>query len=166
MPLEFGGTIITGMVTQRTLNRIANDTNRETLLDHVQNRLPGHFERNANTAPGGTYGYTARTRLYQIRKAKRVGHQRPNVLTGQLRFNVLSHPKRKVRATKSRATFRASNAGHFPLSRQRREEIEAVPSFQAADIAEFWRDRLIAGINHPANKVKRRRKIASIAGPR
>lgn len=102
----------------------------EEITEHKQRRLARHFERNADTAPGGGYGYTARTIKYQRRKAKKAGHQIPLVLSGKLRQTVLGSSR--TTATSGRAKLYAK--GYFPMRAQMRKEIE---NFSRVEISEI-----------------------------
>ena len=96
--------------------------NRQTMTRIRFQFWPKHFERNPETAPGGAYGYEKRTRKYQISKAKRAGHQKPLVLSGRMKQAVLSGAK--ITATAKRGRIKARN--YFPMTVQRRSEVEAV----------------------------------------
>lgn len=54
---------------------------RNATLFWQREMAAGHFEQGA----AGKYGYAPRTKKYQIRKAKRWGHQQPLVWTGVTR---------------------------------------------------------------------------------
>ena len=93
---------------------------REMIERHRDEKLPRHFERNADTAPGGGYGYEKRTAKYQKRKARQVGHQTPLVLTGRLKDFIKSNARITATASRARMTAR----GYFPMRTAMRGEIE------------------------------------------
>lgn len=112
------------ILTKRGHNKMMRVLLMEAMQEHRWNTLPQHFERNAKTAPGGEYGYRKRTAKYQRRKAKKVGHQIPLVLTGRLAAMIQSNAK--ITATSKQARLRTR--GYFPMKVELRKEIEVISS--------------------------------------
>lgn len=80
--------------------RRAGDMALETWWSEI---LPEHFEFGATSR----YGYTKRDRAYQIRKARRKGHQQPMVWSGRLRDALLRmKPPYSYRGGEFRLLFR------------------------------------------------------------
>lgn len=123
-------TLQSSLLTKRGHSRLMRDLLKEAMEEHRDKKLPRHFERNADTAPGGAYGYAARTAKYQRRKAKQVGHQIPLVLTGRLRQAIQSNVKITATQHRSRLTTR----GYFPMKTQMRQEIEAISPFERSEM--------------------------------
>lgn len=88
--------------------------------------LPTHFQLNELTRPGGAYGYETRSVKWQKKKAAAKGHQKPLVYRGNLQASVMANST--ITATQHKATFRAKS--YFPLTPQRRREIEVVTNGQ------------------------------------
>jgi hypothetical protein len=68
----------------------------QALLRWRTEYAPKHFELSANAR----YGFAPRTKKYMIRKARKFGHQKPLVLSGRSRQEILYGPV-KVTITKS-----------------------------------------------------------------
>jgi hypothetical protein len=114
-----------------------------------------HFETNAKTAPGGPYGYAARTPAYVARKLKRYGHNRPWYRTGYSSRFIYSNSR--VRATQYRSTLEIR--APFPLKEQARKELEAITPDEQQDARELCRAGFIRRANDPKNKQRRTRRI-------
>ena len=109
------------LVTPRSHRKILNILFRETATHHRDIRLPRRFRKGPKTREGGEFGFGMRTRRYQIRKRRKWGHLNPNVWTGKTRA--------LARVAKVRATAKGSRIyfrGHFPLTSERRDEMERV----------------------------------------
>lgn len=115
-------TLESNLLTKRGHARLMRDLLREAMEEHRDEKLPKHFERNADTSPGGAYGYAKRTAKYQKRKARQVGHQIPLVLTGKLQQAIRSNVKITATQHRSRLTTR----GYFPMRVAMRQEIETI----------------------------------------
>lgn len=107
--------------------------------------LPTHFQNNELTRPGGGYGYEARSAKYQIRKARKYGHQRPLVRTGRLEGVVRANST--ITATQHKATFRAK--GYFPMTQQMRREIEVVTPGQQRVLVSGAKDLYVRAAGEP-----------------
>ena len=106
------------LVTKRTHARLMRLVNRNTITELRDRILPDKF-----TAAGAReYAYEKRAKGYQIRKAQTKGHQRPLEFTGRLKRTFQS--SFRITATATRAKLRARSP--FPLSTERRRELEAI----------------------------------------
>jgi hypothetical protein len=123
-------TVQSNLLTKRGHAKLMRDLLRETLEEHRDQKLPKHFERNADTAPGGGYGYSARTAKYQRRKAKQAGHQIPLVLTGRLKQAIMSGVK--ITATQHRSQLKTR--GYFPMRVAMRMEIESITEYEQSEM--------------------------------
>jgi hypothetical protein len=124
------------MFTLRAHNQIMNAQIRETMTQIRDLCLPFHFMTEAyNRYPGV---FRKRSRRWQMIKAAKVKHQRPNEWTGELRRAVLSESI--VRATPTKGTLsakaplsskimfgkRAGQTQRRPLPDWQRDELEHV----------------------------------------
>lgn len=123
--------------------------------NHRMVTMGKHFQKNAETAPGGGYGYVPRRAKYVEKKLKRYGIDLPNVRTGEMR-----------RAAKSNSYVTATqyrSAVHFKFRRaikdQQRSELEIVTPEEAREASEdgqtYVRNQFFDRRNHK----KRKRKI-------
>lgn len=122
-------TVESSLLTKRGHGKLMRELLREAAEEHRDQRLPRHFERNADTAPGGAYGYEKRTAKYQRRKAKQVGHQIPLVLTGRLRSAIQAN----VRITATQFRSRLTTRGYFPMKTELRREIEVISPYERSE---------------------------------
>lgn len=123
------------LVTPRGHKKIMNILFRETATHHRDIRLPRRFRKGPKTREGGEFGFDRRTRGYQIRKHRKKGHLNPNVWSGKTR-DMAKTAKVRATAKGSRIYFR----GHFPLTSERRAEMERVSQpEQRADIKTMTR---------------------------
>lgn len=144
----------TNLVTDRNHKKILNILFRKTLTHHRDIRLVRRFIRGPKTRPGGEFKFEARTRKYQIQKKKKVGHLKPNVVTGETKERAKTA---KVRATSKGGSIRFNS--HFPLTEERRGEFERVShKEQRADIKTMKRE-YSAMANSNRFKRKRRKRI-------
>lgn len=154
--IVFSSTIETEMLTKRGVSQISRQANRLEMVSHKVNRLPLHFQNVPEARPGGAWGYKARSRKYQIRKARKHGHQRPLVFSGELEQAVLRSAK--VTATTTRARIIARGSRKSNLTTQFREEIEAISSAEEQQAAENWGEtfRTLAAKPQFKKKIKKR----------
>lgn len=141
-------------VTDATHNRLMREALRATMRDHLSHRMGDHFRENAKTAPGGEYGYTARSPRYQARKRRKLGHTRPNFFTGKLARETRNS---QITATAKRARV-IIRAGR-PLKNQQRLELEAITRTEEQEIAAFAGAHYQEHANNPKNRRRRRRRI-------
>jgi len=130
IPIEFVIERDESIASVRVHNTALKNAFREMGERHRQVVMGDHFKQNAKTRPGGEYGYEERSKRYKERKAKK-GRTQPLVLTGKLRRETKA--RSKVTATKNGAKFVAR--AHFPLTSQRRKELEAMTR---GEIKEAW----------------------------
>jgi hypothetical protein len=134
--IAFSSTIETELLTKRGISQISRQANRLEMVSHKVNRLPLHFQNVPESRPGGAWGYKARSRKYQIRKARKHGHQKPLVFSGELEQAVLRSAKVTATATRGRISARGSRKSN--LTTQFRDEIEAISSREEQRAAENW----------------------------
>tara|TARA_R110002020_G_scaffold362333_1_gene574691 strand:- start:257 stop:742 length:486 start_codon:yes stop_codon:yes gene_type:complete len=143
------------LVTSRQLNKIKRFANRLVMLEQKAT-LPEHFELNKKTRPGGLWNYEKRDKEYQKSKARRKRHQKPNVLSGDLRDKVVRSAK--VTATAKRGTLSASGTHATNLRGPRREEIMAMHTNEQADMLDRWLDTVTKLVADPKNRRKVRKR--------
>lgn len=148
------------LATERTHKRLLKQVNRDIAVLHRNRTLRKHFENRAETRPGGEYGYAARTKKYQIRKAKKTGHQRPMVFSGDMLRTVTSTSR--ITATKDKWRVYARTGKKFRplLGRQIKDELEAVAESELDHYLSLMQKRYVILANRPENRRKRRKKLA------
>lgn len=114
---------ITRLVNVRNHKKILNISIREIVTHHRDIRLSRRFRRGPKTRQGGEYLFEPRTRKYQRKKKRDLGHLKPNVFSGETRERAKSA---KVRATSKSGSIRFSS--HFPMTEERRGEMERISS--------------------------------------
>jgi hypothetical protein len=122
MTYVFKFAVNTEGIPTRAHNRLMKINMEEIGQYHKEKTMPRHFKINADTRPGGAYGYDKRSRYTQIRKKRKYGHLNPNMMTGKLRDKVLRESTVKAFGTKFK--FRARS--YFPMIAQRRAELESM----------------------------------------
>jgi len=156
--LEIG--IETTMLTARGIRDISRTVNRLEMTNFRNERLPRHFENNADTKGGGAYGYRVRTKGTQIKKAKEFGTTAPLVRKGTLRQRVLATAK--ITATDTRGTMKARASTRTPISQDVVREIEAVSDEEARGIAKRWGETFAVLATQP--KFKRKKRVRDSKG--
>lgn len=143
-------------LTDRTHAKLMKESLRTIAQNHRLVTMGKHFKNNAETAPGGPYGYTARGAIYTRRKLKRFGTDAPNVRTGKL-----------MRATRNNSIVTATQhrsrlyiKGYFPLNDQRRKELEAITSQEVRDATLLGISTYQSLANKPENQRKRKKRIS------
>lgn len=137
-------------VTVRTHARIVRDVLKESMVDHLEHRMPGHFEQGAERK----YNYRKRSSKYLKRKLRKVGHQIPLVYTGRTKRDLIAS-KHRITGTQHKARLYYRN--YFPLKNDQRIEIEKVLLSEVRDIAKFVARRYAQECRKPHNQIKRRR---------
>ena len=150
------------LVTKRTHARILKQVNREIGVLHRNRTLKQHFENNAETRPGGAYGYEARAKKYQIRKARKKGHQKPLTFTGTLKQNVISTSRVTATQHKWRVYARIKTTKPLkPALRQRiKDELEVVADKEIDRYKSLIEKRYVQLANRPQNQKKQRKKLS------
>ena len=148
------------LVTERTHKRILKQVNREIGVLHRNRTLKKHFENNAETRPGGAYGYEARTKKYQIRKAKKKGHQRPLSFTGEMRRTVTGSSRVTATQHRWRVYARTGKKLNLQLGQQIKNELEAVSEAEIDKYISLMEKRYVQLANQPQNRRKRRKKLS------
>lgn len=145
-------------ILERAMYRIAQNHRMVTMGDH--------FRKNAKTAPGGAYGYVARSSRYTERKLKRYGTDVPNVRTGALkratRNNslVTSTQDRSVLTIKAPTSWKAKGSGaRSGMNEQRRAELEAMTPEEVRQAQEYGQKYVKAEFEKPENRRKRKRRV-------
>jgi hypothetical protein len=166
------------LVTPRTHKQMMNYLYRDEMETHRRTILPRHFQNVPETRPGGAYGYVKRSRKWEERKAREGrGANIPNVYTGGLRDAVLKSSI--IRATASGATLTAknhdatapagsyvsngkrySNKVRFPMTEQRRKEIEAISRREIERMVKRMKATYLRLASLPKFRRKRRTRLA------
>lgn len=148
-------TIEQGDVTDRLHAQLVRASLRKSAEKHVQVTLGKHFQDVPETQPGGEYGYTARGKKYNMQKLKKFGSRLPLVRTGKLRRYVRNN--KKITATQNKATVYLRS--YFPLTDQRRKELEALSAADLQFAEKTARDHYNTEAAKPENQRKRRKRI-------
>lgn len=142
-------------LTKRELAAAMREALRVTAQHHRRYTMGDHFKVNAKTAPGGAYGYTARSPGYVLRKLRQYGHNIPWYRTGRASRSIYSNSV--VRATQFRATLEIK--APFPLRPQARRELEAMTDEERQDAREVARDSFYKQAADPSKLIRKRVKI-------
>ncbi len=142
------------IITVRKHNQLMKLLLRTAMTKHRNHTLKKHFEHNANTKPGGGYGYSKRAKQYQVHKARKYGRTQPNVYTGKTRSLVIGASR--ITATKDRARLIAK--GHFPMPQAMRDEIEILTEEEIGAIVQFIGQAYAKAVRLPKWRRKRKRK--------
>lgn len=148
-------TIKSDMVTDRTHAKIMYEAMHKVAMTHKRVTLGKHFKKVPETQPGGAYGYVKRGELYTRRKLAKYGHDTPNVRTGYLRNQVYSRSVVTATQHKSRVYIRAP----FPLTEQRRRELEAITTAETGEAQKIATDTYAAMVADPKNQRTRRKRV-------
>jgi hypothetical protein len=99
---------------------------RGVAIHHLMKTLPRHFEKNADTAPGGGYGYAPRNPLYVERKRRKRGTDAPLVFSGETAREQRRTPHKEpaITATQYQSILRVRSP--HPLKAQQWKELTAV----------------------------------------
>lgn len=142
-------------VTDRTHARLMEESLRKIASNHRFVTLGKHFKKNAETAPGGAYGYVARSPKYVQTKLRRFGTDEPNVRTKRLQRAA----KNNSRVTATQYRSRLYIKGYFPLNDQRRRELEAITPQEVRDATQLGVSTYQELVNRPENRRKRAKRI-------
>ena len=148
-------TIKSDMVTDRTHAKIMREAMHKVAMTHKRVTLGKHFKKLPETEPGGAYGYVKRGALYTRRKLAKYGHNIPNMRTGYLRNRVYSQSVVTATQHRSRVYIRAP----FPLTEQRRRELEAITPVEVAEAQILATETYQALAANPKNQRKRRKRV-------
>lgn len=154
-PMIVSMTLTRGEVTERTHAKMARESLRAASEYHVAFHMPKHFEDNPSTRPGGPYGYKHRTKKWLAIKARKVGHQIPNVLTGRMRAAILGGVR--IAATQHKTTIRFRN--YFPMTPERWAEMKAMTPGELRKLRQVAQQFYNAEAAKPENRQKRRRSL-------
>ncbi len=144
------------LFTKRGHNKIAGLIMRQLGRRHRNRRMKKHFMNVPETSPGGGgYRYKTRSSVYRRRKQKAVGHNIPNIFTGELRQTVLGSSR--ITATRKRWTFTARSS--FPLNADRRNELQAVSQREIRDDVITFRNLYSRAATRPTFQDLVRRRI-------
>lgn len=143
------------IVTKRTHARIMRDVWRTLMLRHRDHRLGKHYQDIAETRPGGAYHYERRNEKYQEAKLKLKGHQKPLVWSGRMSRYIRNNSR--ITATQKRGRLVARN--YFPLTAQRRDEIEAFSPAEEREITQGARRLYLKEAAKPENRRQRKRRV-------
>lgn len=118
MPAVIQGVTRSSNVTARTHSRLMRDLLYALMRLHLTRTLPRHFQAGAENR----YHYQRRRLKYQQRKMRKFGHNRPLVWTGRTEQGLRSNSRITATQYKSRLYYR----NYFPLTDERRKEIEVI----------------------------------------
>lgn len=142
-------------VTDRTHTKLMYAALHKIASNHRFVTLGKHFKKNAETAPGGTYGYVARSAKYVQSKLRKFGTDEPNVRTKKLQRAA----KNNSRVTATQHKSRLYIKGYFPLTEQRRRELEAVTPQEIRQATQLGVSTYQELVSNPANQRKRSKRI-------
>lgn len=151
--------MVTRLVTKRSHARIMREVLRATMLNHREKRLGKHYKDIPETKPGGAYGYEPRGAKYIQRKARKKGHNKPLVWSGQLQRFVRNNGQ--ITATQHRARFKTPRLPKRSnvLIAQFAREIEAISRDEAdREIPAEIHGRYLKEAGKPENQRERRAK--------
>lgn len=154
----FRGRIDVELVTKRKVPQLKREALVEIMDHHIQVMVPLHFQLRAETRPGGLYRYAARTKRYQIRKAREVRHQIPLVRHGDLRRIILANLTANVRKTQYGINTSAAATGHPTMAEMPdriRAEIEFIPEIEKKLMGRRFLHAFAARLNDPKNRRRR-----------
>jgi hypothetical protein len=145
-------------VTNRRHAQLMRESLRFGMVKHVNKRMWDHFGDNPKTAPGGAYGYRPRNPKYIKAKVRRFGAAAagPNIRTHRMRKYIRDNAMGRITATQHRARVRMSS--YFPMTDERRREMEAIAPQERIEITNDVRGEYVRLINDPSNRRLRRRK--------
>ena len=154
------------LVTDRKRGQILNEAMRRIAQRHRMVTMGDHFKKNAKTAPGGAYGYVARSSRYTERKLKRYGTDVPNVRTGALKRATRNNSIVTATQGKSTLTIKAPTSwkakgkdSRSGLNDQRRAELEAMTPEEVREAQSYGQAYVKAEFNKPENRRKRKRRV-------
>lgn len=142
-------------VTSRRMGQILREGMRAIAMRHRMVTLGKHFKKNAETAPGGGYGYVARGVKYMERKQRKFGTDDPNVMTGTLMRHTKNNSVVRFTQYRSSVTIKAPHK----INGQQRAELEAITGEEIADAQKFGQEFVRNAIAEPKNKRKRKRRV-------
>jgi hypothetical protein len=148
-------------VSQRKLGQILKEGMRRMAQNHRLVTMGKHFQKNAETTPGGAYGYVPRSARYLARKLARFGTDDPNVRTGRLKRSVRNNSMVTATQDRSRLTIKTPQQGdgRRPLTDQRRSELEAITPAEVKDAQKLGREYVTRESAKPANQLKRKSRL-------
>lgn len=154
-------------VTDRTHAKLMALSMYAIAQNHRLVTMGKHFKNNAETAPGGPYGYAKRGEIYTRRKLKRFGTDAPNVRTGALmratrNNSVISKTQYMSRLTiKAPSSWKAKKAGsRSGLNEQRRKELEAITRQENVEATELGNKTYQTLVNKPGNRRLRKKRVS------
>lgn len=139
------------LVTARTHARILKEAAQASMEFHRDVTMPQHF----TTAGARKYGFAKRSKKTQIIKARKYHHQLPNVMSGAMRGLVRMNSK----ITRTQYGARLYVRNYFPLTEQRRREMEIVTPDEEQAFANRMERSYGFSVRQPENMRKRRVKI-------
>lgn len=148
----FAITIEGQLFTKRGHNQVMNIAHRDAMTHLKDKYIPLHF----SPVAFARYGFKSRSLAYTKRKLRKHGHNQPNVYSGRLMREVMANSK--ITATRSRGTFQAK--GYFPMTAERRAELEAVNEQEQKSLSKRMQEFYIKAATLPEyqDKVRVRRR--------
>lgn len=142
-------------LTVRAHGKIMRQVNQLTAERHAKRRVGKHFQRNAETSPGGAYHYRNRSKQTKAKKRKLgVDPQRPNYQTGKM----LAHMKSRSQITRTQHKWTWKSRAPFPLADYRRRELEAITRGEISADTDFMERTYVRLANQPGVARRRRSK--------
>jgi hypothetical protein len=143
-------------ISDRNHRKWSNAALRAAATNHLLRFAPDHFLRNSKTGPGGAYEYEPRTKKHQLRKARQMGHQLPNVFTGRESAAVISRARVTATFQRSRIIYRPLHSRNSDQSERWVREMEVIAPEEAAVALQVAHDEYTKQLNeHLASKVER-----------
>jgi hypothetical protein len=125
---------------------------------HVDVRLKKHFQDCPETQPGGAYGYEQRNVKYKKSAVRKYGPEaaQPNVRSKKLRNSIGNDTRARKGITATQNRSRIVLKAYFPLTAQRRSELEAISPQECREISDDVRGFYVDFVQK--NRRLRRRK--------
>lgn len=127
-------------VSDRNHRKFMRDALKAAAVEHLLKRLPKHFQNVPENRPGGAYGYVAPTKKHMIRKARKFGHQIPNVFTGLERLHVLANSRVTANFRQSKVVIRGLHPKSQEQGRRWRETVAAIADSERPKITQTGHD--------------------------
>jgi hypothetical protein len=142
------GIVRSRLTTARLHGQLMRKLLRLAMVRHLRVTLAKHFLEGAQNV----YHYERRREKYLKAKNKRWHHQKPLVWTGRTRDQLQARSVITATQHQSRLLFK----NYFPLSAQRRREIEVILKREEAEIAKTVLAQYIKAVKTPAYQAVRR----------
>ncbi len=159
MAIVFTYEMTSDLVTARTHKKILREAYRRALMNHREKRLGKHYRENAETRPGGGYGYDPRNPEYVKRKQRVKGHRRPLVWSGRLQRFVRNNSRITATAKGGRLKTPVIRKRRREFVSQYVRELEAITPAEQKEIINEIREFYLAAVQKPENRRQRRVRV-------